>query len=147
MPNLQSILNQEIRRLARKEARSELDATKKTVSRLRKDVAELKRQNSKLERTVAYLQARESKRLKTEPKKASVPKGTRFSVRSLKAQRAKSGLSQSDYAKLVGVSPSTIYNWESGATKPSGKQLAALVSIRGLGKRAAKKRLEMIEAG
>jgi len=146
MPNLQSVLTQEIRRLARREARAELDATRKTVSKLRKDVAELKRKNDKLERTVAYLQMRESRRLKTEPKKATVPRGTRFSVRSLKAQRNKSGLSQADYAKLVGVSASTIYNWESGATKPSGKQLAALVSIRGLGKRAAKKRLEMIEA-
>ena len=66
-------------------------------------------------------------------------------VRSLKAQRRKSGLSQEDYASLVGVSNSTIYNWESGNTKPSGKHLATLVSLRGIRKREAKKRLELLE--
>jgi len=144
MPNLQSVLTQEIRRLARKEIRAELDATKKAVARYRRDIAELKRKNQELEKTVAYLQSREAERLMGGPTATKVPKGTRFSVRSLKAQRAKSGLSREDYAKLVGVSASTIYNWEAGKTKPSGKQLAALVAVRGLGKREARQRVDLI---
>ncbi len=137
MPNLQSVLRQEIRRLARREVRSELEATKKAVAQQRREIAELKRRNTALERTVSDLQTRETKRLKAGPSQADLPQGTRFSVRSLKAQRRKSGLSQADYASLVGVSRATIYNWESGSTKPSGKHLAALVSLRGLGKREA----------
>jgi DNA-binding transcriptional regulator YiaG len=43
---------------------------------------------------------------------------TRFSARSVEAQRRKTGLSAADYAKLVGVSTLTIYNWEQG--KSSG---------------------------
>lgn len=145
MPNLQSVLTQEIRRLARREVRSELEATRKAVAQHRREIAELKRKNAALERTVGFLQSRERSRLKSEPETAKPRQGTRFSTRSLKAQRRKSGLSQGDYATLVGVSPSTIYNWESGATKPGKKQLAVLVSIRGLGKREAKKRLELLE--
>ena len=137
MPNLQSVLRQEIRRLARKEVRFELEATKKAVAHHRREIAELKRKNKTLERTVSYLQSRETTRLKAGPSKAEPPKGTRFSVQSLKAQRRKSGLSQADYASLVGVSRATIYNWESGSTKPSGKHLMALVSLRGIGKREA----------
>ena len=91
------------------------------------------------------LQSRETKRLKAGPSESEPPKGTRFSFRSLKAQRRKSGLSQEDYASLVGVSSSTIYNWESGSTKPSGKHLATLVSLRGIGKREAEKRLELLQ--
>ena len=145
MPNLQSVLRQEIQRLARREVRSELEATKKAVAQHRREIAELKRRNTAMERTVSYLQSREAKRLKAGPSQAEPPKGTRFSVRSLQAQRRRSGLSQEDYASLVGVSSSTIYNWESGSTKPSGKHLAALVSLRGIGKREAKRRLELLD--
>ncbi len=145
MPNLQSVLSQEIKRLARREVRSELAATKRTVAQHRREIAELKRRNTALERTVSYLQSRETKRLRAGPSKAEPPPGTRFSAQSLKAQRRRSGLSQEDYASLVGVSSSTIYNWESGSTKPSGKHLATLVSLRGIGKREATKRLELLE--
>ena len=100
MPNLQSVLASEIRRLARKEIRAEVTATKKAVAQHRREIAELKRRNKELERVVAFLEDRESERLKAEPSKASLPKGTRFSVRSLKSQRAKAGLSR---AKLAAI--------------------------------------------
>ena len=145
MPNLQSVLKQEIQRLARKEIRSEVEATKKAVAQHRREIAELKRRNQALERAVSYLQSRETKRLKAGPSKAEPPQGTRFSARSLKAQRRNSGLSQEDYASLVAVSKLTIYNWESGRTKPGGQHLATLVSLRGIGKREAQRRLELLE--
>ncbi len=145
MPNLQSVLREEIRRVARKEVRSELEASKKAVTQHRLEIAELRRRNKALERTVSYLQSRETKRLKAGPSKAGPPRGTRFSVPSLKAQRRKSGLSQEDYARLVGVHKLTIYNWESGRTKPGGTHLATLVSLRGIGKREAQKHLELLE--
>ena len=145
MPNLQSVLRQEIQRLARREVRSELEATRRAVAQHRREIAELKRRNTALERTVSYLQSRETERLKAGPSEPEPPKGTRFSFRSLKAQRRKSGLSQEDYASLVGVSSSTIYNWESGSTKPDRKHLATLVSLRGIGMREARKRLELLD--
>jgi DNA-binding transcriptional regulator YiaG len=144
MSTLQSVLRDEIRRLARREIRSELEATKKAVSRYRREIAELKRGNADLERRVGFLESRETERLKAGPRKAKPPKGTRFSATRLKNRREKLGLSQEEYALLAGVSPSTIYNWESGATKPSGKRLATLVALRDLGKREAKKRLELL---
>ena len=145
MSNLQSVLRQEIQRLARREVRSELEATRRAVAQHRREIAELRRRNTALERAVSYLQSRETERLKAGPSDPEPPKGTRFSFRSLKAQRRKSGLSQEDYASLVGVSSSTIYNWESGSTKPNGKHLATLVTLRGIGKREATKRLELLE--
>ena len=145
MPNLQSVLRQEIRRVARKEVHAELEVTKKAVAQHRRDIAELKRRNKALEQRVSYLQSRETKRLKAEPSKAEPPPGTRFSAPSLKAQRRKSGLSQEDYARLVGVSAQTIYTWESGRTKPGRKHLATLVSLRGLGKREAQKHVALLK--
>jgi len=144
VPNVQAVLRQEIQRLARREIRSELEATKKAVVRHQREIADLKRKNAELRRKVDFLESRETARLKAGPTRTQPPKGTRFSVRSLKAQRRRSGLSQGEYAKLVGVSGSTLYNWESGSTKPGAKHLAILVTLRGLGKREARKRLELL---
>ena len=54
-------------------------------------------------------------------------------------------LSQRDYAALVGVTSMTIYNWESGRTRPAGEQLAAWGAVKALGKREAWRRLEEME--
>ena len=54
-------------------------------------------------------------------------------------------MSQKDYGRLVGVSTLTIYNWESGRTKPDKKYLGALVSLRGLGKQEARKQLKLLQ--
>ena len=39
----------------------------------------------------------------------------------------------------------TIYNWELGKSRPRKEQLAALVAVRGIGKREALKRLELLQ--
>ena len=72
--------------------------------------------------------------------------GARFSPERLKRHRERLGLSAADYARLVGVHQITIYNWEQGKSRPRKEQLAALVAVRGLGKRETQMRLEMIRA-
>ena len=64
----------------------------------------------------------------------------------MKSQRERLGFSAADYAKLVGVSELTIYNWEQGKTRPRKEQLAALVAVRGIGKREALVKLELFKA-
>ena len=39
----------------------------------------------------------------------------------------------------------TIYNWESGKSRPRAAQLESLVSLRGLGKREALAKLALVE--
>jgi DNA-binding transcriptional regulator YiaG len=51
-----------------------------------------------------------------------------------------------DYAKLVGVSPLTIYNWEHNKSRPRQGQFTTLVALRGLGKREAQAKLTLLEA-
>ena len=55
----------------------------------------------------------------------------------MKAQRSRLGLSADAYGKLVGVSGSTIFNWEHQKARPRKAQLAALVAVRGIGKKEA----------
>ena len=70
----------------------------------------------------------------------------RFSARSAKAQRRRTGLSADDYAQLVGVSALTIYNWEHRKSRPRQEQLASLASIRGIGKREAQAKVRLLKA-
>jgi len=144
MPNLQAVLRQEITRIARREARAESESTRKAVARYRREIAELKRGRADLERRIAYLEQREAERLTTGPAKKAPPKGTRFSNTALRARRERLGLSREEYSQLVGVSASTLYNWESGSTRPGEEHLATLVTLRSLGKRDAQKRLELL---
>jgi len=138
-------LQDEIARLARKEIRSETSTTKKAAAQYRRDIAELKRLVSALDRRLSTLESLEKKRLKKQPAEA-MAENARFSPVWLRKHREKLGLSAADYGKLVGVSAGTIYNWENEKSKPRKAQLVSFVEIRGLGKRAARRRLDLLEA-
>jgi DNA-binding transcriptional regulator YiaG len=142
MSTLATALKDEIRRLARKEIKAHTGRTAKAVAQYRRDIAQLKRQQRELEKRLALL---ESQARKAAPE-AHVNGDARFSARSVKAQRRRTGLSAADYAKLVGVSPLTIYNWENSKSRPRREQLASLVALRGLGKREAQAKLSLLAA-
>ncbi len=143
MPNLGSILKEEIRRLARREIKSQVGVTKRAATQHRRDIAQLKRLAKDLSKRVGFLESQEKKRVKKPVTEA--PSGqVRFSARWLKKHREKLGLSAADYGRLVGVSGLTIYNWEGGKAKPRREKMTILAAIRGLGKRDALKRLEMM---
>ena len=144
MPNFNAAFKAEVARLARKEMRTAIDGPKKAAAQLRHDVAALKRQVAALERQVSFLEKQEGRRL-TETPASTAPKGTRFSPGWVKSDRKRLGLSAKDYGRLVGVSGLTIYNWESGKSKPRAKQLAAWAAVRGLGKRDVQRRLAVLD--
>ncbi len=146
MANLAAILKEEIRRLAKKEVKAQTGATKQAVALYRREIAKLKRQLHEQEKKLAFLQKQGQKRL-GQPHPSEEPAGAvRFSARSVKAQRNRLDLSANSYAKLVGVSPLTIYNWEQGKSRPQKAQLASLVAVRGIGKREALTKLQLLKA-
>ena len=143
MPNIATLLKQEIARLARREVKAQTEAIRRANAQYRRDVAHLKRQADALSRQVAYLEQQERKRA-AKGVKADI-EGKRFSSRGLTTHRQKLGFSAAAYATLVGVTAQTVYNWEQGKSKPRDEQLASLVDVRDLGKREAVKRLELLE--
>lgn len=143
MANLVTVLKQEISRLARREIRQEMEQARKTLAQQRRDIASLKQQLKEQARTLAYLEQREKNRLQTPPTE-TLADNARFSPTRLHSHRQRLGLSAADYAKLVGVSAQSIYLWEQGRARPRSQQLAALVTVRGIGKREAQRRLDML---
>ena len=143
MPNFATAFKDEIARLARKEIRQHIGPLKRIVAEQRRTIAELKRQVASLERNQAFLEKQEKRRLARAPK-ASAAEGRRFSPTWVKADRKRLGLSAANYGRLVGVSGLTIYNWEAGKSRPRPRALAAWAAVRGIGRREARRRLELL---
>ena len=139
MPNIAGVLKEEICRLAKKEAKAATTQLQRASVQYRSDIAKLKKLVGQQSKEIVALRKKEQPQAVEES-----DQNIRFSARSVKAQRQRTALSAANYAKLVGVSEITIYNWESGKTKPQKAQLDALAAVRGIGKREALKKLEEI---
>ena len=134
MANIAAILKEEITRLARKEARRQTEALKKTSAQHRKYIAMLKQRVSDLQREVTVLEKQALKQpafISTSTSK----KGTRFSAKGLRSHRNRLGLSAAAYGKLIGVTGQTVYKWENEAVRPRAQQVEALAAVRGIGKK------------
>ena len=147
MSNLAATLKEEICRLARKEIKSQVGSTKQAVAQHRREIAALKRQVQEQKKKLAFLEAQERKRVAKPLSSNGDTENVRFSSRSVKAQRDRLGISAKNYGLLVGVSGLTIYNWEQDKSRPRQAQLAALAAVRGIGKREALARLELLRNG
>ena len=145
MTTLAIALKDEIRRLARKEIKAQTSSTAQAVARYRREIAKLKRQLREQEKKIDYLVAQERKRLGQPEAAEETSEGIRFSARSVKAQRKRTGMPAADYALLVGVSAITIYNWETGKSRPRKGQFASLIALRGIGKREAQAKLALLK--
>jgi DNA-binding transcriptional regulator YiaG len=144
MPNVASVLKEEICRLAKKEVKAQVGVTKQAVVRHRGDIARLKRVLAQQEREIKRLQ-KQIQQQGQAPAKEEPSEKTRFSARSVKAQRTRLGLSAANYGKLIGVSGLTVYQWEHGKTRPRRAQRVALAAVRGIGKREALARLTALK--
>ena len=163
MANLASTLKDEIGRIARSEIRKQTAGTAKAVSQGQRDVAALKRQIEDLQNKLSSLRAQDAPQpkagKKTSSRKAATKKKaaraassgsgqksprSRFSVKGLKAHRERLGLSADNYGKLIGVSGLSIYNWEQEKARPRESSIAAMMAIRGIGKREVAERLKAL---
>lgn len=140
MPNIAVALREEITRLARREIRHHVQGMKKASAQFRRGIAELKRRVAKLQAETGELQRQRPKEILTKVSEADA-EVIRFRANGLRSNRNRLGLSAASYAKLVGVSEQTIYNWERGNARPRKVQLTALKALRSMSKREALARL------
>lgn len=145
MPNIASLLKEEIARLVRRQLRSETESIKKASSRYRSEIAALKRRIEALEKQISRLERMVPKKAAPAVREESESK-LRFKPQGVRAQRTRLGLSAPEMGALMGVSAQTIYNWEAGKSRPRAEQLAIIAVVRKMGKREAKARLDQMQA-
>ena len=136
MPNIATLLKNEISRVARKEQRGDSLALRKTVSAHRAEIAALKRRLQALEQQLRQLSKAQAKSAPPEAPEAPAGK-IRFSAKGLLAQRRRLGLSAAECGVLLGTSAQSVYNWEAGKVRPRARHLAAIAALRTLGRRDA----------
>jgi len=145
LPNIATVLKEEIARLVRRQLRGETESIKKASSRYRADIAALKRRIETLEKQISRLEKMAPKQVAPSADKETETK-LRFKPQGVLAQRTRLELSAREMGALVGVSAQTIYNWEGGTSRPKAAQLAALAEVRKMGKREARVRLDQMQA-
>jgi DNA-binding transcriptional regulator YiaG len=140
MPNIATLLKDEISRLARKHIRGEITGLKKAAATYRTEIAALKRRTLALEQGLS----RQKKATpKADPAAADEEGATavRFSAKGLASQRRRLGLSADDCGLLVGASGQSVYNWEAGKARPRTGHLTAIASLKRMGKKEAARRI------
>lgn len=141
MGKVEAIIKSEIVRLAKREMR-------KVAAPLRRDVWAIKSTVSKLRKTVLNLERFVSLQRKEWGKKPPLKASpeevetSRFSPRLIRSLRQRLGLSQRDFARVSGVTPLAVYQWETGVFKPKNEKKEVLVALRKLGRRDVRKLLE-----
>jgi DNA-binding transcriptional regulator YiaG len=146
MPNVAKVLREEVQRLAKRQIKSELTPIRRDNARLKKSVADLRRQIASLDRTSRELVKKvtpvvASKEIEEATENAAKLRPT---SESLKKLRARLGLTQAQFGRLLGVSAQAVVQWASreGRIRMRKTTLSALALIQGIGKREASRRLE-----
>ena len=146
MPNIATVIKEEILRLARKEVRGQTNALKKASVQYRRDIAEMKRRVSDLQRKLTPLEKQVPKNVPAQTAETDA-NHVRFTAKGLRSQRKRLELSAASYGRLLGVTGQTIYSWEGETSRPRKSQLACIASLRHLGKREAEACLEQLAGG
>ena len=141
MANLTSVLKGEISRIARKEIKAAADPLRKSNAAHRREIAALKRTVAELQRELKVSQRALLKTRADAPTEPAESSRVRITAQGIKTLRERLGLSAGELGLLTSASSQSVYNWESG-TQPRPAQRAALIALRGIGKREAQKRLD-----
>lgn len=146
MPNLGSVLKQEIARIARRELRTQVAAAKKASAQQKRHIVALKARIAVLERKLSALGKPDNKSSAAQPVADSAEIRVRFAAKGLRSLRGRLGLSAERFGRLIGVTGQSVYNWEQRVTTPRAQQLQQLAAVRSIGKREALARLEKLDA-
>jgi DNA-binding transcriptional regulator YiaG len=143
MANIGTVLKEEISRLSRREIRKQVEPLRKASATYRRDIAALKRQIQELQRRIGAVSKRS--RQQSENSEGASARPLRFVAKGLTSLRTRLGLSAPELALLMSVSSQSIYNWEQKKSVPRKEQVAILATLRTLGKREARARVESLQ--
>jgi DNA-binding transcriptional regulator YiaG len=146
MPNIATVLKDEITRLARKEIRQQVDPLRAQVLAQRKAISALKSEVERLQRDVVKLAKGTPKSVAVKASSNDSGKQSRYSGALLRKLRERLGLSRDAFAPLLGASSQALYNWEQTETRPRQEFLDKIALIRGLSKTQVQELLEQHSA-
>jgi DNA-binding transcriptional regulator YiaG len=133
-----------IARGARRHVRSAATPLRRDVRRLRQAVRELRAQLNALRDVAARWEQSPAGRGWQPAVSEEEAQAARLSPGLIRKLRLRLALSQAAVGRLVGVSPAAVLQWEQGRATPTGPNRAALVGLRRVGRRQAKRLLASV---
>ena len=119
MPNLATIIKNELQRIARREVNQNVAPLKKQNTDLKKNIADLKKRIAVLEKENKQLskriiqQSAVPSRVKVSAVQGDVDDDFRITGKQIKSLRSRLSLSQAEFAELLSVSVNIVTIWES----------------------------------
>lgn len=144
MAKIEMAIRDAIARGARKHVRGAAMPLRRDVRRLRQAVRELRAQLAAVREVAARWAASQAGRRWEPAVSEEEARGARLSPALIRKLRTRLALTQAAVARLVGVSAAAVVQWEQGRATPIGKNRAALVGLRRIGRREAKRLLASI---
>ncbi len=123
MPTLAAVLKTEIRRLTAREHRrfsGQLRGLRQRIKGLKVALRAQKQQVARLERRLARVAT---------PGPAAVSGEPQVDGRRVAALRGRLQMSRVEFARLLGVSPGSIFGWEKSRTQPRGRNAARVLDL------------------
>lgn len=141
MARIDVVIKDAIARGARRQVRRAVLPLRRDLRRLRLALRELRAHVTALRDVAARWEASPASRAWEPSVSEAEARAARLSPRLIRKLRARLGLSQAAVARLVGVSPAAVVQWEQGKATPTGRNRARLVGLRRLGRRQARRLL------
>ena len=142
MPDIKTVLSEEIRLLAKKEIKLAVVPLQKLAAEQRRTISELKKRIAVLEKQGAPAEKAADA---TDTEDNAEEKKLRLNAAGIIRVRTKLKLTQSNFAKLLNVSTHTVSMWELDKSAPRKDARAAICALRKLGKRELKARMAAFE--
>lgn len=144
MPNIAKVLKDEFSRVARRETKRALTSVSKPAAGLRRTAADLKRRVAQLEKELRSLRKTIDGVAAARPAAASeATDKARITAKGMRSLRRRLRLTGQEFAKLLGITPQVVYGWDkaTGPLRVRSTTRAAILAVRGIGAREARKRL------
>jgi len=142
MGKVESVLKDEIRRVAKKVSREVQAKTVEDVRRLKARLSALQEEVKRLKHEQAQAQARERMATAKESVPEEATSKIRMSAKLIKKLRKRLNVTQPELARLVGVSNAAVGFWESGKSNPRPVLKVKIAALRQLGRRDVRRLLE-----
>lgn len=143
-PSLAAALRAEVKR----QSRQEVKKAQARMRRMQRQMAELRKTAQAHERVLATMRRRLSG-LRSGMRQAGGAvlrkAGPQLAPPAIRAVRDRLRMTREQFAKLVGVSPGSIFGWESGRTLPRRGSIGRLLELRKVGVRAARTQLKTLD--
>ena len=144
MPNVATILKQEISRISKKEAKSFFNAIPGLLKSMKRTVSAQGKKITALEATIRKMEQKTGSNEGLALPKPEKLEKARLGSGNIAKLRKKLDLTRAEMGKIIGASTNSIFLWENDKATPRATAKAKIIALRGLGKKEINKLLAAV---